>query len=64
MSENFLLNFNTEKKNLDARVISLQVGTCDTKPLEKFSDVVYNYTHFIETSKKVFESLLEERGEK
>lgn len=64
VSENFLLNFNTEKKNLGARVISLQVGTCDTKPLEKFSDVVYNYTHFIETSKKVFESLLEERGGK
>lgn len=42
------------------KVIALQIGTGGTSSLEKFSDEVFKYEKLLETSKGVFQSLMEE----
>jgi len=61
VTDEFIAKFNKTKKEGDIKVVALQVGDCSTEHLEKVSDVVYNYTGFHETSKNVFNSMLEGR---
>ena len=61
VNNDFINKFNKMKKDTNTKVIALQVGNCSTEALEKFSDYVFNYMGFHETSKNIFNSIMEER---
>lgn len=62
VSESFLKVWREKQKEMKFKIISLQVGTASTRYLEEFSDKVLNFRSLLETSKEIFDFILEGEG--